>query len=244
MAPTQQSSETTVLLVEDERDIREPLAEYLTKNGLQVVAVADAAEARARLAARAFDIIISDIMMPGEDGLSFTQYVRATFEIPVILLTARTEETERIVGLEIGADDYVTKPFSPRELLARIKVVLRRARRSDGKSMVAEGEAYSFDKWVLKIDEQALVDRDGVQVPLSTGEFRLLEALVRHPGQVLSRDRLLDITQGRDAAPFDRAIDNQVSRLRRKIEDDVKAPALIKTIWGGGYSLSARVQRL
>lgn len=244
MASAQPASDPVVLLVEDERDIREPLAEYLGKNGLQVLAVADAAEARTRLAARPVDIVVSDIMMPGEDGLSLTMHIRATSEIPVILLTARTEETERIVGLEIGADDYVTKPFSPRELLARIKVVLRRARRADGSPMVADGEAYSFDKWVLKIDEQALVDRDGVQVPLSTGEFRLLEALVRHPGQVLSRDRLLDITQGRDAAPFDRAIDNQVSRLRRKIEDDAKAPALIKTIWGGGYSLATRVQRL
>lgn len=124
-------------------------------------------------------------------------------------------------------------------------MILRRTQKSEGQAVVsATGEAYGFDKWVLKIDEQVLVDRDGVQVPLSTGEFRLLEALVRHPGQVLSRDRLLDITQGRDAAPFDRAIDNQVSRLRRKIETDAKTPALIKTVWGGGYSLASRVQRL
>ena len=233
-----------ILLVDDERSIREPLAHYLAKQNLRVTQCGDAESARTRLTAYAIDLVILDIMMPGEDGLSLCRHIRATGEVPVILLTARSEETDRIVGLEMGADDYVVKPFSPRELSARIKVILRRAAAGGTRQHAPESGSYAFAGWVLKSGERALVDREGVSVPLSTGEFNLLLALVTRPRQVLTRDQLLDLTQGREAAAFDRAIDNQVSRLRRKIEVDAKSPEIIKTVWGGGYTLAAEVTRL
>ncbi|MGJ3648896.1 response regulator [Sphingomonas sp. GlSt437] len=233
-----------LLLVDDERSIREPLAHYLQRQGFRVTQASDAAAARTRLAAYAIDLAILDIMMPGEDGLSLCRHIRATGDLPVILLTAKSEETDRVVGLEIGADDYVVKPFSPRELAARIKVVLRRYAVGGVRQHAPDGGSYAFAGWVLKSGERALVDRDGVSVALSTGEFNLLLALVQRPRQVLTRDQLLDLTQGREAAAFDRAIDNQVSRLRRKIEADAKTPEIIKTVWGGGYTLAADVTRL
>jgi two-component system OmpR family response regulator len=233
-----------LLLVDDERSIREPLAQYLTKQGFRITQAGDAAAARTRLTAYAIDLVVLDIMMPGEDGLSLTRHIRETSEIPVILLTARSEETDRIVGLEMGADDYVVKPFSPRELSARIKVILRRAAAGGTRQHAPDSGAFAFAGWVLKSGERALVDSEGVSVPLSTGEYNLLHALVTRPRQVLTRDQLLDLTQGREAAAFDRAIDNQVSRLRRKIETDPKNPDLIKTVWGGGYTLAAEVTRL
>ncbi|KQN15430.1 response regulator [Sphingomonas aurantiaca] len=233
-----------LLLVDDERSIREPLAAYLTKQGFRVTQAGDAESARTRLTAYAIDLVILDIMMPGEDGLSLCRHIAATSDVPVILLTARTEETDRIIGLEMGADDYVVKPFSPRELATRVKVILRRATAGGARQHAPEANAYAFAGWVLKSGERALVDREGVSVPLSTGEYNLLLALVTRPRQVLTRDQLLDLTQGREAAAFDRAIDNQVSRLRRKIEADAKTPELIKTVWGGGYTLAAEVTRL
>ncbi len=219
-----------LLLVDDERSIREPLAAYLTKQGFRVTQAGDAESARTRLTAYAIDLVILDIMMPGEDGLSLCRHIAATSDVPVILLTARTEETDRIIGLEMGADDYVVKPFSPRELATRVKVILRRATAGGARQHAPEANAYAFAGWVLKSGERALVDREGVSVPLSTGEYNLLLALVTRPRQVLTRDQLLDLTQGREAAAFDRAIDNQVSRLRRKIEADAKTPELIKTV--------------
>ena len=233
-----------LLLVEDERSIRDPLAAFLGKNGYRVTQAPNAEMARKTLAGYAIDCVICDIMMPGEDGLSLTRHIRATSEIPVILLTAKSEETERIIGLEMGADDYVVKPFSPRELLARIKVILRRAGGGGAHQRAPDQQSYGFGDWVLKGGERQLVDSEGVSVALSTGEYQLLLALVTHPQQVLSRDQLLDLTQGREAAAFDRAIDNQVSRLRRKIEDNPKSPRLIKTIWGGGYTFAVDVIRL
>ncbi len=233
-----------LLLVDDERSIREPLAQYLVKQGFRVTQVGDAEAARMRLGAYAIDLVILDIMMPGEDGLSLCRHIRATSDIPVILLTAKSEETDRIVGLEMGADDYMVKPFSPRELGARIKVVLRRVQAGGARQHAPEAGAYAFADWILKTGERTLVDREGVAVPLSTGEYNLLHALVTRPRQVLTRDQLLDLTQGREAAAFDRAIDNQVSRLRKKIEADPRNPQLIKTVWGGGYTLAAEVTRL
>ena len=233
-----------LLLVDDERSIREPLAQYLTRQGFRVTQAGDAESARARLAAYAIDLAIVDIMMPGEDGLSLCRHLAATSDTPVILLTAKAEETDRIVGLEMGADDYVVKPFSPRELAARIKVVLRRTQGAGVRQHAPESGSYAFAGWVLKSGERALVDREGVSVALSTGEFALLLALVTRPRQVLTRDQLLDLTQGREAAAFARAVDNQVSRLRRKIEADPKNPEIIKTVWGGGYTLAAEVTRL
>ncbi|HET9428216.1 MAG TPA: response regulator [Allosphingosinicella sp.] len=238
------ADEPHILLVDDERDIRDPLASYLSKNGVRVSKAADAAQARQILSAYAIDLVLLDVMMPGEDGLALTGHIRATTQIPVILLTAKAEETDRIVGLEIGADDYVTKPFSPRELLARIKAVLRRANEGAGRVRAPDADSYAFGPWVLRSGERELVDRDGVAIPLSSGEFNLLHALVTRPRRVLSRDQLLDLSQGRELAAFERSIDNHVSRLRKKIEEDPSSPRLIKTVWGGGYMLAAEVRKL
>ena len=232
-----------VLVVDDHREIREPLARYLGRHGLRVTAAADAAAARRALKSAAVDLVVLDIMMPGEDGLSLCRSLRETTRIPVILLTAMGEETDRIVGLEVGADDYVAKPFNPRELLARIKAVIRRTRILPPDREPLTSGTYRFDRWSLDTGRRELVDEAGVVTPLSAGEFRLLLALLDRPGMVLSRDQLLDLTRGRSAAPFDRAVDNQVSRLRRKIENDPKNPALIATVWGGGYRFAGVVER-
>src|SRR5690348_1794269 len=236
------AAEPHVLIVDDERDILDPLASYLAKNGFRVSKAPDAAAAREILAAHSIDIALIDIMMPGEDGLALTGFIRAISKIPVILLTAKAEETDRIVGLELGADDYVTKPFSPRELVARIKAVLRRS--SDDRVKAPDADAYAFGDWVLRSGERELVDKEGTQVPLSTGEYNLLLAFVTHPRRVLTRDQLLDLSQHRELGAFERSIDNHISRLRRKLEADPKKPALIKTVWGGGYTLAAEVRRL
>ena len=232
-----------VLVVDDHRDIREPLARYLEKHELRVTVADCSAAARRALQAAAVDLVVLDIMMPGEDGLALCRHLREATRIPVILLTAMVEETDRIVGLEIGADDYVTKPFNPRELLARIKAVIRRTRGLPSGSEPRSARTYRFDRWSLDTDRRELVDESGVVTPLSTGEFRLLTALLERPGMVLSRDQLLDLTRGRRAAPFDRAVDNQVSRLRRKLERDPANPKLIATVWGSGYRFAGKVER-
>src|SRR5690242_9969486 len=234
----------SLLIVEDEASIREPLVRYFENNQFRVKAAANAAEARTLLTAHAFDIVISDIMMPGEDGLSLCRHIRSTSNLPVILLTARSEELDRILGLEVGADDYVVKPFSPRELLARVKAVLRRANSLPPRQATPDTVRYAFGDWVLKTGERELVGPDGLSVPLSSGEYGLLLVLVERPKLVLTRDQLLDLTQGREAGVFDRSIDNQISRLRRKIEADPKAPRYIKTVWGGGYTFAAEVRKL
>jgi DNA-binding response OmpR family regulator len=236
------ADEPHVLIVEDERDIRDPLAAYLSKNGFRVSKAGDASAAREIIAAHAIDIALIDIMMPGESGLSLTGFIRATSKTPVILLTAKVEETDRIVGLELGADDYVTKPFSPRELVARIKAVLRRT--SDDRVKAPHADAYAFGDWVLRTGERELVDGEGKAVPLSTGEYNLLLAFVTHPKRVLTRDQLLDLSQHRELGAFERSIDNHISRLRKKLEQDPREPKLIKTVWGGGYTLAADVRRL
>lgn len=231
-----------ILLVDDEASLREPLAEYLVKQGLEVLEAESAAAARSVLIENTPDIALLDIMMPGEDGLSLCRHLVETRDLPVILLTARGEATDRIIGLEIGADDYVVKPFEPRELVARIRSVLRRAGRQ---STAPEADAaYLFEGWQLDPLKRKLTDPDGAVISISTAEFRLLRALVDHPRQVLDRDRLLDMVQGREAHLFDRAVDNQISRLRRKIETDTRNPELIQTVRGGGYRLAADVKRV
>jgi two-component system OmpR family response regulator len=232
-----------ILVVDDHEDIRKLLGRYLAEHGLRVATAADAAAARRALKGAAIDLVVLDIMMPGEDGLSLCRHLRETSCTPVILLTAMVEETDRVVGIEIGADDYMTKPFNPRELLARIKAVLRRAHSLPPSREPPGRGRIRFDRWTLDLDRRELVDEDGVVTPLSTGEFRLLAAFVEHPGRVLSREQLLDLTRGRAAAPFDRSVDNQVSRLRRKLERDPRNPILIKTVWGGGYSFTAKPER-
>jgi two-component system OmpR family response regulator len=229
-----------LLLVDDEAALREPLAEYLSRQGFVVSQAASAAEARSLIREDAPDLVLLDIMMPGEDGLSLCRHLVEAKAIPTIFLTAKGEATDRIVGLEIGADDYVVKPFEPRELVARIRSVLRRAARG---AQPGENELFEFEGWKLDPLKRRLIDAEGAVVAISSVEFRLLMAFLEHPRQVLDRDRLLDMVQGREAHLFDRAVDNQVSRLRRKIEVDSRNPQLIQTVWGGGYMFAADVRR-
>ena len=232
---------TRLLLVDDEPSLREPLAEYLARQGFVVRQAEDAAKARSALLEETPDLVLLDIMMPGEDGLSLCRHLSETKHLPVIMLTAKGEAMDRIVGLEIGADDYVAKPFEPRELVARIRSVLRRS--SKTAPATDEDALYEFDGWKLDPLKRKLTDPQGTVVPVSSAEFRLLVAFLNHPRQVLDRDRLLDLVQGREAHLFDRAVDNQVSRLRRKMETDSRDPKLIQTVWGGGYRLAADVRR-
>lgn len=231
-----------LLVVDDEATLREPLAAYLGRQGFVVREADSAAAARAALVVDTPDLVLLDVMMPGEDGLSLCRHLVEAKSIPTILLTAKGETTDRIVGLEIGADDYVVKPFEPRELVARIRSVLRRAGKA---APPAEDDAhYEFEGWQLDPLKRRLTDPEGTTVPISTAEFRLLTAFLDRPRQVIDRDRLLDLVQGREAHLFDRAVDNQVSRLRRKIEADSRNPHFIQTVRGGGYRFAADVRRV
>ena len=188
------------------------------------------------------DLVLLDVMLPDGSGFDVCREIRRDSQVPIIMLTARGDEADRVVGLELGADDYVVKPFEPRELVARIRSVLRRTARSA--SAPIEDEAFAFEGWTLDPLKRRLTDPEGALVSISSVEFRLLMAFLEHPRQVLDRDRLLDMVQGREAHLFDRAVDNQVSRLRRKIEVDSRNPTLIQTVWGGGYMLAADVRRV
>jgi len=231
-----------VLVVDDSADIREPLAKYLAKKGMRVSTANGGQEMRRLLKGNAFDLVVLDIMMPGEDGLSLCRMLRETTDLPVILLTAMVEETDRVVGLEIGADDYVTKPFSPRELLARIKAILRRTHAMPNIRDTTPDKRFRFSGWQLDAGRRELIGTDEIAVPLSSAEFKLLLVFLQRPHMVLSREQLLDLTAGRSLEPFERSIDNQVSRLRKKIEPDPKNPSIIKTVWGGGYVMAIEVE--
>ena len=223
-----------ILVVDDDREIRDLTARFLRKHGYRVDDAANGREMDAHLADGKFDLIVLDLMMPGEDGLSICRRLRSESGIPIIMLTALGEDTDRIVGLEMGADDYLPKPFNPRELLARIKAVLRRGSDTT-RPPVSKGQSIVFDGWSVDIGKRTLTDPQGALVALTAGEFDLLVALAERPQRVLSRDQLLDLTRGREAGPFDRSVDVQLSRLRRKIEADPKDPKIIKTVRGGGY---------
>ncbi len=233
-----------ILVVDDKDDIREPLAKYLSKNEMRVSSANDGSALREMLKSTAPNLIVLDIMMSGEDGLSLCRHLRETTDIPVILLTAMAEETDRIVGLEVGADDYLTKPFNPRELLARIKAVLRHTNAIPSDVAPTPSGNLTFANWILDTQRRELLDSKGVSVSLSTAEYRLLTVLLQRPNMVLSRDQLLDLTVGRDAVLFDRSIDNQISHLRKKIEADAKKPKIIQTVWGVGYTLAADVAEI
>ncbi len=232
-----------LLIVDDDREIRDLLTRYLTRHGYRVTSARDGREMRKAIADWRIDLIVLDLMLPGEDGLTLCRELRANSDIPVIMLTAMGEETDRIVGLEMGADDYLAKPFNPRELVARIRSVLRRAQPARSLEPEPGREVLRFAGWTLDMAARRLTRADGETVALSSGEFDLLAAFAEHPRRVLSRDQLLDLTRGRTAGPFDRAIDIQVSRLRRKIEVDPKNPTLIKTVRGGGYMFTPEVER-
>ncbi|MBV7258792.1 response regulator [Erythrobacter crassostreae] len=238
-----EDSPVSILLVDDEATLREPLAEYLTGQGFVVTEAESAATARSKLSDSQPDIVLLDIMMPGEDGLSLCRHLVETRSLPVIFITARSEPTDRIIGLELGADDYIVKPFEPRELVARIRTVLRRVGRSAAPAGQSDDWLYVFEGWQLDPLKRKLIDPEGVMVPISTAEFRLLRAFLDNPRNVLDRDQLLDMVQGRTAHLFDRAVDNQISRLRRKIETDTRNPQFILTVRGGGYRFAAQVKR-
>ena len=238
------SSTPHILVVDDHQDIRDLIARYLEEHGYRVSVANGGVEMKAVLRSSAIDLVVLDIMMPGDDGLTLCRYLREQGETPIIMLTAMVEQTDRVVGLEMGADDYLTKPFFPRELLARIKAVLRRTEAMPPQRESLDQETVRFENWKLDVTRRELLGDDGVAVPLSTAEFKLLSTFLAHPNRVLSRDQLLDLTRGRQAEVFDRSIDNQVSRLRRKIELDPTHPELIKTVWGGGYMLTADVVKL
>jgi two-component system OmpR family response regulator len=234
-----------ILVVDDDREIRDLTARFLRKHGFRVDTAANGREMDALLADGRFDLVVLDLMMPGEDGLSICRRLRADGAIPIVMLTALGEETDRIVGLEMGADDYLPKPFNPRELLARIKAVLRRSSASSveaaAQPVAAAGRRLSFDGWSLDLGRRELFDPSGTLVTLTAGEFDLLAAFAERPHRVLSRDQLLDLTRGREAGPFDRSVDVQLSRLRRKVEANPGEPVLIKTVRGGGYMFAANV---
>ncbi len=233
-----------LLVVDDDREIRSLISQFLTRHGFRVTAARDGAEMARVLESARVDLIVLDLMLPGEDGLSLCRRLRAQpgTPTPIIMLTAMGDEADRIVGLEMGADDYLAKPFSPRELLARIKAVLRRAGAAPQPvGGGGDGKTLRFDGWTLNLAKRELHSPDGVLVQLSAGEYDLLVAFAEHPQRVLTRDQLLDLARGRAAVPFDRSIDVQVSRLRRKIEPDPADPTVIRTVRGGGYLFTPAV---
>ncbi|AEB48247.1 response regulator [Aeromonas veronii] len=235
---------THILVVDDHSEIRDLLKRFLEQHGLRVSCARDGKEMKRLLEEREFDLLVLDLMMPGEDGLTLCRELRVKSNLPIIMLTAMGEETDRIIGLEMGADDYLAKPFNPRELLARIKAVMRRTQAETQPAAETLTRDLRFDRWLLDVNRRELVDEDGVGLSLSTAEFDLLKVFLERPQRVLSRDQLLDLARGREAVAFDRAIDTLVSRLRRKLERDPKNPELIKTIWGGGYMFSADVTQV
>jgi two-component system, OmpR family, response regulator len=236
--------ETTdhVLVVDDDAEIRDLLGDYLRRNGLRATAVGDGKAMWTALARGKVDLIVLDLMLPGEDGLSLCRRLRAQFDTPVIMLTARGEEADRIVGLEMGADDYLAKPFSARELLARIKSVLRRYRALPGTLRADEASVIRFAGWTLDVPSRHLVSAEGVVTPLSGTDYQLLRIFLSHPNHVLTRDQLMVLADGRESEPFDRTIDLRVSRLRHRLGDDPAEPSIIKTVRGQGYVLAVPVQ--
>jgi len=233
-----------ILIVDDDREIRTLLGEYLQKHGYRTSAVADGKAMWNILDGARVDLIILDVMLPGDDGFVLCRNLRARGNWPVIMLTAKGDDTERIVGLELGADDYMPKPFNPRELLARIKSVLRRHRAVPDNLQPERAGALRFAGWTLDLAARNLISPQQVVVALSGAEFRLLRVFLSYPNRVLSRDQLMDLTVGREADPFDRSVDVQVSRLRQRLGDDAREPVIIKTVRGEGYVLAAGVDAL
>ncbi|MDR3410533.1 MAG: response regulator [Formivibrio sp.] len=230
-----------ILVVDDDPELTELLCGYLGNQGFEVATACDGIAMRNQLAEFQPDLLILDLMLPGEDGLTLCRDLRATSRLPILMLTARGDDMDRIIGLEMGADDYLPKPFNPRELLARIKSILRRA--EDHESRETVPRSLHFANWTLDLAARNLIGADDVVIALSTGEFRVLHLLAESPNRVFSRDQLMDALAGRDAGPFDRTIDVMISRLRRRLNDDARDPELIKTVRSEGYMLAVRVER-
>lgn len=235
--------ESCIAVVEDDREIRAMVVDLLKREGFTVVGCRTTAEFDQLQARQRIDLAILDIMLPGEDGLSLCRRLQARGEVPVLMVTAKGEDIDRIIGLEIGADDYLPKPFNPRELVARARAILRRTRDRQRVVAVEPVERYRFAGWTIDAGGRTLLDADGADLDLTGGEFDLLLCFVTHPQRVLNRDQLLDWTRGRSANAFDRAVDVQLSRLRRKLATRPGGEALIKTVRGGGYQFTARVDR-
>jgi two-component system OmpR family response regulator len=233
----------STLLVEDDAEIGDLISRYLKANQFDVVVVMDGAAMDAALAERAFDLLILDLNLPGEDGLSICRRLRAERDLPIIIVTAQGEDVDKIVGLEMGADDYVAKPFNPRELLARIRSVLRRASAADPIEAGSARQVYRFSGWTVDLAAREVVAPVGMKVAMTGAEFDLLHALCEHPNRVLTRDQLISLTHGPTAGPFERSIDTLISRLRQKIETDVKNPKLIQTVRSEGYMFTTPVTR-
>lgn len=229
-----------ILIVDDDLDLRDDLSQYLQRHGYRVFQADSAFAARRMLQACSPDLIVLDVMMPGEDGLSFRRSLSKTRNTPTIFLSAKTSDGDRIEGLEAGADDYICKACNPQELLARIRAVLRRGKSSQVQSQSVR--FFEFDRWVLDAARRRLTRNDGLVVALSASEFALIEVFVRHPNVVLSRERILDLSRKDEGDVFDRSVDSQISRFRRKLECDPKAPQLIQTVWGGGYQFNCDVK--
>lgn len=237
------SKKPKILIVEDDPEVRKELAGYLKDHGYVVEIAADGKAMREKIARTGFDLVIMDLNLPGEDGLTLTQDIRRSSEIPVIMVTGRRETLDRVLGLELGADDYVTKPFDLRELLARVKTVLRRYAAARQAGAEAASGTVEFEGWRLDLHSRGLTAPDDREIELTTAEFNLLEAFVKSPKRTLDRDYLLDRVHGRDWAPYDRSIDNLVHRLRQKIEDDARHPKIIKSVRGVGYLFAPDVNR-
>lgn len=238
----------TLLIIDDDKDIRELLVDLLTKYGFNVLSAGDGIGLFKQCRENKVDLIVLDVMLPGDDGFTLCRKIRADSKIPIIMLTAIGEDTDRIIGLEVGADDYLPKPFNPRELVARIKAVLRRTTEEDNQNNSRyddfEQSTYIFQNWQLDLATRRLLSPHAVEIILSAGEYNLLLTFIKHPRRVLSRDQLLEFTKNRSAGPFDRSIDIQVSRLRQKIESDSKNPEIIKTVRGGGYMFTSMVEKV
>ncbi|TCJ15819.1 response regulator [Parasulfuritortus cantonensis] len=232
-----------ILVVDDDTELRSLLGEYLGQAGFRVTAAADGRQMARALDSARFDLVILDVMLPDEDGLSLCRRLRAGSRIPILMLTARGDEVDRIIGLEMGADDYLPKPFNPRELLARVKSILRRAGCLPENLADEDVRRFRFQDWTLDTQTRQMLSPAGVVVDLSGAEYKLLRVLLEHANRVLSRDQILEFTQGREASAFDRAIDVQIGRLRRKLGDDPREPRLIKTVRNEGYVLAVPVVR-
>lgn len=231
-----------VLVVDDDTEIRQLLVDYLARNGFDALSAASGREMRQMLARHAVDLVVLDLMLPDQDGLVLCRELRARSGIPVLMLTARGEEADRILGIEMGADDYLVKPFSPRELLARMKGILRRTRALPPNLKPDPHRCFAFDGWKLDTATRTLTSPEDVVSPLPGSDYRLLRVLLEHPNRVLHRDQLTELIHGREAEPYDRAIDVQISRLRQRLRDNGRTARLIRTVRGEGYVLAADVR--
>jgi two-component system phosphate regulon response regulator OmpR len=242
----QSADDIHVLVVDDEARVRKMLTDYLEEQNIRVSAAANGAEMWTCLKQSTVDVVLLDLVMPGEDGITLAGELKRQTDVGIIMLSGRSDVVDRVVGLEVGADDYLTKPFHLREVLARIKSVVRRSRASPSSTAAKSepaGKVLRFAGWTLHVDQRRLVGADGREVPLTTGEFNLLAAFAEHPNRVLDRDMLMDLAKGRQWDAFDRSIDSQVARLRKKIESDPASPTLIRSVRGAGYLFAATVER-